>query len=80
MTTTRPDPDSSTAATSEVDALLTVEEAGQWLGTGERFARRLVSERRIQFVKVGRHVRIPASAVRNFIEAATVNPTVRRRG
>lgn len=54
------------------DRLLTVIEAGEELGTGERHVRRLVQERRITFVKVGRLVRIPESAVRQFIEAGTV--------
>lgn len=57
------------------DRLLTVEEAGEVLGTGSRFVRRLVAERRITFVKVGRHVRIPRSALAEFIDAATVRPT-----
>ena len=54
------------------DRLLTVAEAGEELGTGERHVRRLVQERRITFVKVGRLVRIPESAVRAFVEAGTV--------
>jgi excisionase family DNA binding protein len=54
------------------EALLTLDEVGERLGTGVRFARHLVAERRIRFVKVGRHVRIPAGAVHDFIEAATV--------
>jgi excisionase family DNA binding protein len=55
------------------DRLLTVEEAAEVLGTGVRFTRRLVAERRIPFVKVGRHVRIPTTALREFIAAATVS-------
>jgi excisionase family DNA binding protein len=45
------------------------------LGTSERFPRRLIAERRIRFVRVGRHVRIPASAVGEFVEAGLVEPT-----
>lgn len=56
------------------DRLLTVEQAGEVLGTGARFARRLIAERRIRFVKVGRHVRIPHSALVEFVDAATVLP------
>ena len=41
-----------------MDKLLTVEEAAERLGTSARFVRRLVAERRIAYVKVGRHVRI----------------------
>ena len=56
------------------DRLLSVNQVGELLGTGSRFPRRLVAERRIVFVKAGRHVRIPESAVRAFLEAGTVNP------
>lgn len=57
------------------DYLLTLEQAANVLGTGLRFTRRLIAERRIQFVKVGRHVRIPRSALDDFIDAATVQST-----
>ena len=63
------------------DRLLTVAEAAERLRTSERFPRRLISERRIQFVRVGRHVRIPESALREFIAAGLVEPirTKKRR-
>jgi len=54
--------------------LLSVDEAALVLGTGARFPRRLVTERRIRFVRVGRHVRIPRSALDEFIAAGTVEP------
>ncbi len=54
------------------DKLLNLEDAADVLGTGVRFTRRLVAERRIRFVKVGRHVRIPRSALVEFIDTATV--------
>jgi excisionase family DNA binding protein len=54
-------------------------EVADRLGTSERFPRRLVAERRIRFVRVGRHVRIPESAIDEMIEAGTVEPVVRRR-
>ncbi|WP_060888350.1 helix-turn-helix domain-containing protein [Streptomyces caniscabiei] len=56
------------------DRLLTVAEAAEQLGTGERFIRRLITERRIRYVKLGRPVRIPESAVVEYIEARTVEP------
>jgi excisionase family DNA binding protein len=56
------------------DRLLTVAEAAELLNTSERFPRRLVEERRIRFVKVGRFVRIPESALREFIGAGLVEP------
>ena len=61
-----------------IERLLTMAEVAELLGTGERFLRRLVAERRIRFVKVGRHVRIPESAVRELIEEGTVAVADRR--
>ncbi|MFF4799913.1 helix-turn-helix domain-containing protein [Streptomyces sp. NPDC001351] len=61
------------------DRLLTVAEAGEMLGTGERFVRRLITERRIRYVKLGRPVRIPESAVAEYIDARTVEPLRRIR-
>ncbi|MEU1435020.1 excisionase family DNA-binding protein [Streptomyces sp. NPDC005786] len=61
------------------DRLLTVEEAAQLLGTTARFPRRLIAERRIVFVKVGRHVRIPEGALTDFVAANTVQPIVTSR-
>ena len=57
-----------------LERLLTVAEVAELLGTTERFPRRLITERRIRFVRVGRHVRIPESAVSEFIRAGTVEP------
>ncbi|EMF52981.1 MULTISPECIES: helix-turn-helix domain-containing protein [Streptomyces] len=61
------------------DRLLTVAEAGDMLGTGERFVRRLIAERRIRYVKLGRPVRIPESAITEYVEARTVEPVRRLR-
>ncbi len=60
------------------DRLLTVSEAAELLSTSERFPRRLIEQRRIRFVRVGRHVRIPESALREFIEAGLVEPVTTR--
>ncbi len=60
--------------TTATDRLLDVVQAAEWLGTTERFPRRLIAERRIRFVRVGRHVRIPESALADFITANTVEP------
>ncbi|MEV6309736.1 excisionase family DNA-binding protein [Streptomyces sp. NPDC051840] len=57
-----------------MDRLLTVQQAAEALGTGVRFPRRLIEERRITFVKVGRHVRIPEWALASFITEHTVEP------
>ncbi|WP_406319001.1 excisionase family DNA-binding protein [Streptosporangium sp. NBC_01639] len=61
--------------------LLTVEEAAERLNTSVRFPRRLIEERRITFIHVGRNVRIPEAALEAFIAAGLVEPitTTRRR-
>lgn len=61
--------------------LLTVEEAAERLNTSVRFPRRLIEERRIAFIHVGRNVRIPEAALDAFIAAGLVEPitTTRRR-
>jgi excisionase family DNA binding protein len=64
-----------------VERLFSVGQVAELLGTTERFPRRLIAERRIRFVRVGRHVRIPESALREFIAAGVVEPiSVRNRG
>ncbi|MET9064182.1 helix-turn-helix domain-containing protein [Streptosporangium sandarakinum] len=54
--------------------LLTVEQAAERLNTSVRFPRRLIAERRIAFVHVGRNVRIPEAALEAFIAAGLVEP------
>ena len=61
------------------DRLLTIAEAAELLSTSPRFPRRLIEERRIRFVRVGRHVRIPESALREFIAAGLVEPVTSKR-
>lgn len=61
-----------------MDQLLTVGQVADLLGTTQRFPRRLITERRIRFVRVGRHVRVPLSAVQEFIDDGTVVPVERR--
>ena len=60
-------------------AALTVAEAADVLSTTVRFPRRLIEQRRVRFVRVGRHVRIPESALREFIEAGLVEPVTTRK-
>ena len=62
-----------------MDRLMSVEAAAEILGTSARFPRRLIAERRIRFVRVGSHVRIPESAITEYIEARTVPPLAPRR-
>jgi len=52
--------------------LYTVNQAAQKMGVGERMVRRLIAERRIEFVKVGKHVRISEVAIQHFLQAGTV--------
>jgi excisionase family DNA binding protein len=54
------------------DKLLTVEEAADRLGTSPRFVRRLIDERRIAYVKVGRHVRIAEADLAGFVASGRV--------
>jgi excisionase family DNA binding protein len=65
-----------------LDTLLSVEQAAERLGTSVRFVRRLVFERRIAYVKLGRHVRITGRDLEAFIRARRVEvgefPTLRR--
>ena len=58
-----------------VERLLTVAQVAELLGTSERFPRRLIAERRIRFVYIGRYVRIPESALGDFISAGLVEPS-----
>ena len=61
--------------------LLTVEETAEHLGTSVRFVRRLIAERRIAFVRMGRPgapVRITEEDVVAFVLASRVEPTPRR--
>jgi excisionase family DNA binding protein len=62
---------------AESDRYLSIKEVAERLGTTERFPRRLVAERRIEFKRFGRHVRISERVLTEYIEACTV-PSVRR--
>ena len=57
--------------------LLTGDEVAQRLRTTARFVRRLVAERRIEYVKVGRLVRFEPEAVAAYIERNRVVPMSR---
>jgi excisionase family DNA binding protein len=49
-----------------------VEEAADRLGTSVRFVRRLIAERRIAYIRVGRHVRIAEADLASFVAAGRV--------
>jgi excisionase family DNA binding protein len=55
-------------------ALLSVEAVAERLDTKPRFVRRLIAERRIEFHRLGRHVRISEAALAEFIKAGRVEP------
>ncbi|WP_280184390.1 MULTISPECIES: helix-turn-helix domain-containing protein [Nocardia] len=51
-----------------------VEGAAAYLGTGVRFIRRLVAERRVVFYKVGGYVRFKVSDLEAYAQAGKVEP------
>jgi excisionase family DNA binding protein len=53
---------------------LTVAETAAYLNTSERFVRRLISERRIAFHHVGRHVRFALTDLDAWLAASRVEP------
>jgi excisionase family DNA binding protein len=66
-----------TERVSTVDnSLYTVEQAARHLNTTTRFVRRLVAERRIAFVKLGRHVRIAEADLARFVQEGRVEPVI----
>ena len=65
---------------TELERLYTPQEAAALTATTERLWRRLIAERRVRYVKVGRYVRIPESALAEFVASNTVEPSQRRNG
>ena len=57
-----------------LERLLTRDEAAEILRSKPRFVRRLIAERRIRFVYVGRTPHIPESAIAEYIKDHTVHP------
>ena len=55
------------------DQLMTVQQAGEYLGTGERFIRRLITERRIGYVRVGKYVRLERATLDAFVDSGRVH-------
>jgi excisionase family DNA binding protein len=60
-----------------MERLLSVAEAADRLGTTARFPRRLIAERRIRFVRVGRHIRIPSRPSESSSRPARYNRSPR---
>ncbi|MGL5824394.1 MAG: helix-turn-helix domain-containing protein [Nocardioides sp.] len=67
---------SATPVSSSGD-LLTVEQAADYLNITEHFVRRLIRERRIPFLKVGRLVRLRRTDIDEYLASRLV-PAVRR--
>ena len=61
------------------ELLLTKPEAAAALNVTGRFVERLIAERRVRYVKLGRHVRIPESAIDELIESGMVDVVGRTR-
>lgn len=61
-----------------MDELLTVEEVATQLGTKVRFVRRLIAERRISYIKVGRYVRITRRDLEAFLHTGRIETSTRR--
>ena len=62
------------ANTQPPERLLTRDEAAEVLRATPRFIRRLIAERRIRFVYVGRTPHIPESAIADYIDRAHRSP------
>ncbi len=54
------------------EELMTVQQAGDYLGTGERFIRRLITERRISYVKIGKYVRLERATLDALVDSGRV--------
>lgn len=61
---------------ADLTELLDVHDLAKVLGVGERYVYRLVNERRIPFVKLGRYIRFDADDVRAWLSEARVPPTL----
>ena len=58
------------------DELLTADEVAERLHTTTRFVRRLIAERRIPFVKLGKFVRISTADLDRYVAASRVESRV----
>jgi excisionase family DNA binding protein len=54
--------------------LLTIEQAAERISMSARYVRRLISERRIVFYRLGRAVRIDPADLGQFITAGRIEP------
>lgn len=54
--------------------LIDIESLADHLGVGVRFIRRLVTERRIPFIKCGRFIRFDPNEIEAWVEKSRVSP------
>lgn len=57
--------------------LLGIDEVAGWLGVEAGFVRRLIAQRRIPFVKIGKYVRFDPDEVAGWIDGQRVQPEYR---
>jgi len=69
-----PQHDTQFVTTAPATVLLTVDQAAHRLGTSVRFVRRLRAERRLAFVKIGKHLRVDSNDLEAFIDAHREQP------
>ena len=67
----------SATPTTSTGEYLTVEQAAAYLNITDHFVRRLIRERRIPFIKVGRLVRLRRTDIDDYLAGRLV-PAVRR--
>lgn len=66
----------TSSPTADNSALLDVNAAAVKLGVSVRFVRRLVDQRRIPFVKLGKFIRFEPEALDEWVRAQRVEPVV----
>ncbi len=54
-----------------LEPLYTKGEVADMLNVSRRFVERITTEHRIKFVRIGHHIRIPESALREFVDRGT---------
>jgi excisionase family DNA binding protein len=62
---------------STIPQLLTIDQLAERLGTTVRHVRRLVADRRVPYIKVGRLVRFDPNAIKAWLDAARRDPDAR---
>lgn len=60
------------AATGTLPQLLTIDQLAERLGVSTRHVRRLVAERRVPYLKIGRFVRFDPAEIANWLDGRRV--------